>query len=159
MLSKIKARLVLLSNQQKALGLTRADAYSPVMKCITFRTFLARYAGDPEVNFYRLDVESAYLTDGVRHKTLFTLPPRLCPKSHPADSVYNLRKALYGGADSGRCYYDDYLDFHLSLGFTQIPHEPCYLKYACADGSFIVICFYVDDAVMQRKVRTSGRGI
>ncbi len=87
----------------------------------------------------------------MRRKTLITLPARLRPKSHPADSVYKLHKALYGGADSERCYYDDYLNFHLSLGFTQIPHEPCYLKYTRKDGSFIVICFYVDDAAYARK--------
>ena len=43
MLSKIKARLVLLGNQQKSLGLTRADAYSPVMKAVTLRIFLTLY--------------------------------------------------------------------------------------------------------------------
>ncbi len=121
------------------------------MKCITFRTFLAQYAGDPEVVFHQLDVESAYLTSNVRRTTYITLPARLRPKGHPTDSVYNLRKALYGGADSGRCYYDDYLQWHLDLGFTQIPHEPCYLKYECKNGTFIVICFYVDDAAYARK--------
>ena len=147
MLAIIKARLVLLGNQQKKLQmLTRADSYSPVMKMITFRIFLCRYCGDPRVDFWQLDVECAYLTAPTRHETFINFPNRLRPKGDPPGSVYKLLKALYGGADSGRCFYDDYLEFHLQLGFKMIPNEPCYLIYKCADGTFVAICFYVDDA-------------
>ena len=79
------------------------------------------------------------------------LPARLRPKHHPPGSVYDLNKALYGGADSGRCFYDDYVQFHRDLGFEPIPHEPCYLKYVKKNGDFIVICFYVDDGCYAQR--------
>jgi hypothetical protein len=52
---------------------------------------------------------------------------------------------LYGGDDSGRCFYDLWVDFHKAMGFKSIVHDMAYLSYAEGPGSWIKFVFHTDD--------------
>ena len=45
------------------------------------------------------------------------------------NTVVDVIKALYGGDDSGRCFYDEWVSFHLGLGFKAIVYDKCYLYF------------------------------
>jgi hypothetical protein len=59
--------------------------------------------------------------------------------------------ALYGSMECGRLFWEVYVKYHLALGFTTVPHEPCYLQYKRANGDFIKLAFHVDDSCIAIK--------
>ena len=112
---------------------------------------LALHLGQPEVFWYQLDFESAYLTASVKRDIYIRLPEGF-RKPGREHEVYKLRKALYGGVDSGRCFYDEYLQYHKEMGFQPIHHDRCFLQIHWLEKKqFIKIAFHVDDCLMAVK--------
>ena len=93
-----------------------------------------------------MDVVGAYLTAMMTRTVYIRLPKRCVPPKH-RHLVYLLKRAMYGGADSGRIFYDDILDFHKEIGFQTIMIENCYLFLEKPNGNFIKCLFHVDDFV------------
>ena len=59
-------------------------------------------------------------------------------------------KALYGVVDSGRLFYDEWIQYHLDLDFQPIHSDKCYLMYYKGPDEFIRICFHVDDNIISQ---------
>ena len=142
--SKLKARLTLRGDiVSKSLDISKAEAYAPVMDFATLRLLLAMHCADKDVDLYQVDIVAAYMEAAMKHEVYISMPAGFKLKGQEG-KVYRLLKALYGGSDSGRCFYDTYVDFHLSIGFQQIPHDQCYL-YIVRGDQFIKQAFHVDD--------------
>lgn len=142
--SQLKARLTLRGDiVNKSLKLSKAEAYAPVMDFATLRLLLALHCADKDVELYQVDIVAAYMEAAMRHEVYIRQPNGFVSKGQEG-LVYKLLKALYGGSDSGRCFYDTYVEFHLSIGFQPIPHDQCYLQIKRGD-QFIKQAFHVDD--------------
>ena len=95
-----------------------------------------------------MDVSGAYLTSAARKFILIRLPHKYRYGRH--DQFYILLKALYGADDSGRCFFEDWIAYHIILGFKKIVHEQCYLYYEL-NGQSIELVWHVDDNFYFRK--------
>ena len=56
-----------------------------------------------------------------------------------------LIKALYGGMECGRIFWEAWVDWHLAHGFQIIHEERCYLCRRDGSGHFIKLGYHVDD--------------
>jgi len=125
---------------------------------MSLRILLIKHTRDPAVRLYQADVGGAYLTSLMRSKVYGRLPARFRDlfkrSTHPSrnwhDTVVLVLKALYGGDDSGRCFYDDWVKFHVDLGFKAIVHDRCYLYLSTNEG-FIEMLWHVDDTLYFSK--------
>ena len=125
----VKARLTLRGDQMaEAARKARAkslnspkETYSPVFSHITLRLLSATYAAAVDVLTSAADLHSAYLHARMRKKVAIKLPARW--RVGGADTVHTVIMALYGGDDSGRCFYDHWVDFHVAMGFKTITHD------------------------------------
>ena len=142
---RLNARLTLRGDQQK-IDLNPGESYSPVMALTAFRILLSLYCADSTVIFRQMDIVGAYLTAGMKRKVYIRMPNRYT-KTGTSHLVYLLHKAMYGGADSGRLFYDDVLKFHKEMGFETIWIENCFLSIEKPNGDFIKCLFHVDDFV------------
>ena len=142
---RLNARLTLRGDQQK-IGLNPGESYSPVMALTALRIMLSLHCADPSVEFRQMDVAGAYLTAMMTRTVYIRLPKRCVPPNH-RHLVHLLKRAMYGGADSGRVFYDDILDFHKEIGFQTVMIENCYLFLEKPNGNFIKCLFHVDDFV------------
>jgi hypothetical protein len=147
-LSRIKARLVADGSREKGV-LPAGDIYTPVMVMSTVRIMLVVGLQNPDVRFWQLDVVSAYSTALCTRVIHVHYPPgRLCP-SGPGYCMRTI-KALYGVVDSGRLFYDEWIQYHLDLGFQPIHSDKCYLMFYRGPNEFIRICFHVDDNIISQ---------
>ena len=142
-LASIKARLALRGDQEKT-HVAKYDAYAPVMDFTTLRLMLAMHIGEPDIKWYQLDVTGAYLSAYMRRPVYVYMADGYRKPGREYD-VYRVVKALYGGIDSGRCFYDEWVEYHLEMGFQTIHSDKCYLQLFWRNGAFIKMCFHVDD--------------
>ena len=166
MFTLVKGRLTLLGNQEKH-TVTKAAAYAPVTHPATLRALLAMYIGDSRVRFHQLDVKQAYLSSFMDREVYVKHPPGyklftndagqltyrpLAPGEKHPDTVMRLIRALYGGMECGRLFWNAFTDWHIKeMGFTQVHQDQCYLQKELPDGSFIKFVFHVDDAAIAQK--------
>ena len=141
--AKVKARLALRGDQEKK-TVSKADAYAPVMSQCTFKVLLSMHAADLSVNYYQGDVTAAFVSSKMKREVIVRLPYQFVEPGSRND-LYRLAKALYGGVDAGRCFYDDWLAFHKQMGFEPTHYDPCLVIKYRKDGSFIKCVFHVDD--------------
>ena len=119
--------------------LPAGDIYTPVMVMSTVRIMLAVGLQKRGVRFQQLDVVSAYSTALCTREIFVHYPPgRHCPRG-PGYCMRTI-KALYGVVDSGRLFYDEWLQYHLDLGFQPIHSDKCYLMYYKGPDEFITGC-------------------
>ena len=64
--------------------------------------------------------------------------------------------ALYGGRECGRLFYDAYVQWHRDNGFMVSHYEKCFLSLKTPDGSFIKLCFHVDDSLLVVRQGSDG---
>ena len=141
-LKQIKARLCLRGDLQKT-DLTKAESYSPVMHFSTLKLLFALYCKNKAVTFYQIDITAAYLSALVRRETYIKMPPGREIEGQEG-KVYRLLRALYGGKDSGRCFYEALVEHLTSNNFHSIHQDQCLYIFE-KEGSFIKIVFFVDD--------------
>ena len=162
-LAGIRARLTLRGDQQAA-NRYRKEATAPVYLHVTLRITLCKHANNPNVRLIQADVAGAYLTALMRSRVIARLPARYRgltldnngelampqPTASAArgyhNTVVDVIKALYGGDDSGRCFYDEWVSFHLKLDFKPIVYDKCYLYLHTSEG-FIEMLWHVDDTL------------
>jgi hypothetical protein len=165
--TKVKGRLTLMGNQERNV-LSKAAAYAPVTHPATLRLMIAMYMGDPDVHFWQLDVAQAYLSSLMKREVYTAHPPgfkfhankqgklcftRLRPGEQAPNTVMRLLRALYGGMECGRLFWEKFTYWHLAYGFEPIHHDKCYLMLKREDG-FVRICYHVDDGAIAQKGST-----
>ena len=151
---KIKARLALRGDQERRFVM-RTEAYAPVMAQVTMKALMSLHAADLSVDFHHGDVTAAFVSSEMRRHVVVKLPSHLV-KGKYKDRLFKIEKALYGGVDAGRCFYDDWLDYHVNtLGFKSVHYDKCYLFKQKENGDFIKLAFHVDDSCYASK----GKGM
>ena len=102
------------------------------------------YCADPSVQYRQLDVVGAYLTAFMKREVFIRMPKGFGIPGEE-DKVFLVLRALYGGADSGRLFFDQIVDDHIQMGFKTIPNEHCFLVLEGPNNTFIKCVFHVDD--------------
>jgi hypothetical protein len=146
LLARVKARLVADGSREQGL-LPDGDVYTPVMMMTTVRAMLIICLQHIDCRFWQLDVENAYATADCT-RDIYVHFPQGRKHAQGSHMILKLRKALYGVVDSGRTFYEEWLDYHLALGFQPIHHDKCYLLKFIDANNWIRICFHVDDNII-----------
>ena len=160
MYARIRSRITLMGNQEKV-DLSPCQAYAPVAQVATGRIMVAMHLGTPDVRFRKIDVKNAYINENMRRTVYTKMPPgygvfvskqdevqfRPLKKGEHHDPMLclPLKKALYGGMECGRIFWEAWTDWHLTNGFSIIHEERCYLVRHGPDGAFIKMTYHVDD--------------
>ena len=161
---KFRSRITLLGNQERNL-LPKLDAYAPVAQSVTARLMLAAHLHIAEVFFRKLDIANAYINENMKRTVFCKMPPgykievingrvsfrRLRKGEKTSAWCLRLIKALYGGMECGRIFWEAWVDWHLKDGFQIIHEERCYLHKRSPDGSFIKFAYHVDDNIIIAK--------
>jgi len=141
-LDKLKNRLVVRGDMQKNLD---EDKWSPTASFRALKLFLA-HAARLKV---RVDFVGAFLQAKVRSRIFVTIPA-IYGSIFPEFKQYcgtplRLLKAMYGMTLSGKFWYQDLMEFLVSMGFSQSTVIRCLFFQKYSDGSVIFILNYVDD--------------
>jgi len=165
LLKKFRSRITLLGNQEKTL-LSKVEAYAPVHMAITLRMLIALHLGDSDVHWRQLDIKNAYINEAMKRYVLCRMPPgyliyeengivlyrRLRPgEKQPEGVALPLLKALYGGKECGRIFWEAFVQYHIDEGFQLIHEDRCYLHKRDENGSWIKFPFHVDDNAIAYK--------
>jgi len=144
-LDKLKNRLVVRGDLQKNI---EEDKWSPTASFRALKMFLA-HAARLKVRVRQLDFVGAFLQAKVCNR-IFVIIPSYYASIFPEFKQYcgtplRLLKAMYGMTLSGKFWYQDLLEFLVSLGFMQSTVIRCLFYQRYPDGSVIFILNYVDD--------------
>jgi hypothetical protein len=139
--TRFKARLVARGFTQQH-GVDFEETYSSVARLKTVRCFLAVVAiRDLELEL--MDVETAYLNAPLKERVYMKQPQGYHQGSD--NSVWLLKKALYGLRQSGREWHLHVDQFIMSLGFKRCQSDQCVYIKTSRSGNPILILLYVDD--------------
>lgn len=138
---KHRARLVAKGFDQKA-GIDYNETFSPVVKHSTLRLLFA-LAAKLDLDFFHLDVKTAFLNGDLKETVFMALPDGLAIENSK-NKVLRLKKAIYGLKQSSRSWYEKVDEFLSSLGYKKCRLEPC-LYTKMTDTSKSIIALYVDD--------------
>ena len=141
LLAKIKARCALDGSRDTV---TPMEAYSPVAGAAAVRCLIATNINHPDVRFWELDVQGAYINADAKRE-IYAYPPDGFRPSETYHKVLRIKKALYGAADSGRLYYEHWNHIHTEMGFQGVHHDKCYLQLYVDENNFIRFVYHVDD--------------
>ena len=164
---RVRSRITLMGNQERD-HLPALDAYAPVAQMVTGRVLLAAHLNIDGLVLRKLDVKNAYINEDMRRTVFCRLPPgytwvslknkdwtlRPLSPGEKADPMWCLPlvKALYGGMECGRIFWEAWVDWHLVDGFQIIHEERCYLcKRDDKSDSFIKLVYHVDDNLVVAK--------
>jgi hypothetical protein len=144
-LDKLKNRLVVRGDLQRNV---EEDTWSPTASFRALKLFLA-HAPRLNVRVRQLDFVGAFLQAKVRSR-IFVKIPTIYGSIFPEFQKYcgvplHLLKSLYGMTLSGKYWYQDLMEFLVSIGFTQSTVIRCLFYKKFPDGSVIFLLNYVDD--------------
>jgi hypothetical protein len=156
----ISARVALLGNQSKS-DLSPWAPYTPVAQVATGRILIAMHLGTKGIRFRKINTQTALINENMRRTVYTTMPPgfrftlgptgdiQFSPLEAGETSDPNLclplNKALYGGMESGRVFWEAWTDWHLQHGFALIHEERCFLLKRGHNGDFIKIVYDAHD--------------
>jgi hypothetical protein len=141
----VKARFVADGSKEKT-SLDWWQVYSPVAMIPTLRILIVTTIQYPDARLWEGDVQNAYTTADIVRDVLIYYPDGKHPNS-PTRSCLRLLKALYGVADSGKAFYDEWIAFHISIGFRATYYDRCYLEFYISEKEWIRFVFHVDDSI------------
>jgi hypothetical protein len=144
-LDKLKNCLVVRGDLQKNV---KEDTWSPTASFRALKLFLA-HAARLKVRVRQLDFVGAFLQAKVRSR-IFVKIPAIYGSIFPEFQQYcgvplRLLKSLYGMTLSGKYWYQDLMEFLVSIGFIQSTVIRCLFFKKFPDGSVIFLLNYVDD--------------
>ena len=149
---KYKARLTPQGCYQH-FGVDYSDTYAPVARMATLRFVLA-LACLLQLRTSSCDFTNAFLNAELKEDVYISAPPGTPPL--PEGYVYKLQRALYGLKQSPREWNNTLNSFMTKeCGFRQLQCEKCLYIKQDSDGSYMVVCMYVDDLVIAYSHRSS----
>ncbi|KAF7573996.1 hypothetical protein PtrM4_056190 [Pyrenophora tritici-repentis] len=135
-LIKCKARLVVRGDQQR--NITSQDTYAATLAGRSFRMLMAIAAK------YDLELKQYDVTNAFVHATIDREIYMRMPKGYQKPgTLLKVQKALYGLRISPLLWQKEFTATLASIGFQQIPQEPC-----CMIKDGVIIFFYVDDIIV-----------
>lgn len=136
------ARLVVGGDQQGRL--TDQDTYAATLAGRSFRMLMA-IAARFDLELIQYDAVNAFVNAHLDEVVFMRMPPGY----QEQDTIFRLRKALYGLRRSPLLWQKELTKTLLEIGYERVPHEPCAF---IRNG--VIIFFYVDDIVIAyRKER------
>ena len=148
---KYKARLTPQGCYQH-FGIDYADTYAPVARMATLRYVLA-LACLLNLKTSSCDFTNAFLNAELKEDVYVNAPPGSAPL--PDGYVYKLQRALYGLKQSPREWNNTVNDFMIKeCGFRQMKCEKCLYIKQHRDGTYMIVCMYVDDLVIAYSNRS-----
>lgn len=141
---RYRARLLAKGFGQKA-GVDYHETFSPVVRYSTLRLLFA-LAAKLNLDITHLDVTTAFL-NGFLNETVYMKKPVTFESDKDDNTVFKLKRAIYGLKQSSRAWYERVNDYLLNLGYQKSKYEPClFTKF---EGSVkIIIALFVDDFVV-----------
>ncbi|UYV61245.1 hypothetical protein LAZ67_1004081 [Cordylochernes scorpioides] len=136
-----KARLVAMGYNQIP-GRDYNESFSPVIKNATLRTILSMAATKDSV-IKLFDVKAAYLNGNIEN-TIFMEQPAGFVQDR--NKVCKLNKSIYGLPQSGRSWYEKFIQVLHDCGLKKLKSDPCLFKWKNEDKYFYV-GIYVDDFI------------
>jgi len=144
-LDKLKNRLVVRGDLQKNV---EEDTWSPTASFCALKLFLA-HAARLRVRVRQLDFIRAFLQAKVCSRIFVKLPAiygSLYPEfKHFCGVPLRLLKSMYGMTLSGKYWYQDLMEFLMSIGFIQSTVMRCSFFQKYENGSVIYLLNYVDN--------------
>ena len=141
---KDKVRLVLRGDKFRQ-GIDYHESYSPTCRSESIRLLISISAARKH-KLYQFDIEQAYVEAAFDTKIYSEYPPHWKDAfgEAPKDGTCLLvKKALYGGKQSGRCWYKEFLEKITGYGFIQSIYDACMFIHPS-----IMLIIYVDDALI-----------
>ena len=133
-------------------GIDYADTYAPVARMATLRYVLA-LATLLQLQTSSCDFTNAFLNAELKEDVYVNAPPGSPPL--PDGYVYKLQRALYGLKQSPREWNNTLNQFMTNeCGFRQLQCEKCMYIKQQSDGSYMLVCLYVDDLVIAYSHRS-----
>ena len=155
--TRLKSRLTLRGDLMKKSSEQKDNpfwGFSPVTQITTIFALVALHQHDESVTYWQLDYEQAFLTADMRRE-VYIRAPRGYANPGEENKVHLVKRALYGGDDSGRCFYDHITTDLKCFGFKGIHHDTCYLHIydtnSYGETSFIKMSFHVDDFIIAQR--------
>ena len=137
-----RARFVVQGFRQTQ-GIDYDEVFSPVVNFVVIRLFILLLVVRRQWVDAHLDIKCAYLY-GELQQTTFVAPPEGFQNSTSPNTVWLLKRALYGLHQSGRQWYARLVEELLKIGFIRIPGFSCAFQL----NNIAVLLFYVDDLVL-----------
>ncbi|KAF7570459.1 hypothetical protein PtrM4_104610 [Pyrenophora tritici-repentis] len=135
-LIKCKARLVVRGDQQR--NITSQDTYAATLAGRSFRMLMA-IAAKYDLELKQYDVTNAFVHAAIDREIYMRMPKGY----QKPGTLLKVQKALYGLRISPSLWQKEFTATLASIGFQQIPQEPC-----CMIKDGVIIFFYVDDIIV-----------
>ena len=141
---RAKCRIVVLGNQQDQ-TYSKHEKYAPVITQNQFRYLLSLAIKNNR--FLRQgDVKNAFCNGHLPEDEVVVIrPPKGCPLSRP-NTLWRLKKTLYGLVRSPLHWYNNISTFFKSIGLQNSPNSPCIFSGTLIPGKPpLYVGLYVDD--------------
>jgi hypothetical protein len=120
--------------------------YSPVCHKDSLRLFLSVCAAE-NLQVRKLDVTAAFLQAELDEKIYMRMPPGYSSTIDGEEAIMELKRAVYGLKQASASFFNA-MDQHLrKKGFVPTLGDPCLYRRVNSNGSVILVCLYVDDAL------------
>ena len=141
-LIKFKARLVAMGFDQVH-GVDYFDTYASVMTTRTFRTMLAMWNYDMDLEMFHWDIKTAFINAPIAEEVYCVLPTGYGKEGH----VIRLVKALYGTKQAAYAWQQHLCGILIGCGGVRNPKDECIYMFRNEpdDGGWCMVCTHVDD--------------
>nr|GEX76749.1 retrovirus-related Pol polyprotein from transposon TNT 1-94 [Tanacetum cinerariifolium] len=143
-IERYKARLVAKGFNQKE-GIDYNETFAPVAKMVTLRIILA-VAIHHDWIIEQLNVNNAFL-HGDLHEEVYMQVPQGYSQTLPPNTVYKLKKSIYGLKQANRQWFERLTTFLKTLGFKQSYVDTSLFTLQTATTS-LGLLVYVDDILI-----------
>lgn len=138
---RYKARLVAKGFTQIE-GIDYTETFAPVAKFTSIRILLA-LAAHLDLDLHQMDVKTAYLNGDLDEEIFMHLPPGF----RKPNTIWKLKKRLYGLKQAGREWYKKIRTEFEKIGFTCC-HSDHGVFHLIRNGKLVIIAIYVDDLLI-----------
>ena len=145
---RYKAWLVVKGFAQKK-GIDFDEIFSPLVKMTSIRIVLGIVAAE-DLHLEQLDVKTAFL-HGDLEEELYMRQPEGYEVKGKEDMVCKQKNSFYSLKQAPRQWYKNFDSFMMEQGYIRCHSDHCAYTKKFEDGSYIILCLYVDDILVAGK--------
>jgi hypothetical protein len=144
-IDRFNARFVAKGYKQKS-GVDYFEVFAPIARLDTIHMLIS-LSTQNNWKIHQMDVKSAFL-NGTLEEEVYVEQPTGYVVRGKEDTVYRLKKTLYGLKQALRAWYKTIDSYFLQNGFHRCPFEhTLYIKFIDY-GDLLIVCLYVDDLII-----------